>query len=77
MPRIPKNPVTRSPEILGGTPVFAGTRVPVSTFLDYIEAGDGINDFLVDFPSVERSQALALLQRAFPPERHARHRHHR
>lgn len=62
MPRTPKNPVSRSPDILGGTPVFAGTRVPVQTFLEYIESGERIDDFLVDFPSVKRSQALALLK---------------
>jgi uncharacterized protein (DUF433 family) len=62
MPRLPKSPVSRSKSVLGGIPVFAGTRVPVQTFMDYIEAGDGIDDFLDDFPTVKRSQALALLK---------------
>lgn len=50
------------PEILGGTPVFVGTRVPISTFLEYIEAGDPLDEFLEDFPSVTRDQAVALLE---------------
>ena len=52
------------PDILGGTPVFVGTRVPVHTLLDYLEAGDSLNDFLEDFPSVSREQAVAALQLA-------------
>ena len=66
MPRLPKNPVSRTASILGGTPVFAGTRVPVQTFMDYIEAGDRIDVFLDDFPSVKRSQTEALLKRVRP-----------
>ena len=54
--------VTRSPEILGGTPVFAGTRVPVKTLIDYLEAGDSLEVFLQDFPTVSREQAVAALQ---------------
>jgi uncharacterized protein (DUF433 family) len=50
------------PDILGGIPVFIGTRVPVQTLLDYLEAGDSLNDFLEDFPSVSRQQAVAALQ---------------
>ena len=54
--------VSRSPDVLGGTPVFRGTRVPVQTFLDYLEAGDGLEVFLRDFPTVSREQAVAALQ---------------
>jgi uncharacterized protein (DUF433 family) len=61
MARLPKNPVSRTASVMGGTPVFAGTRVPVQTFLDCIGAGDRIDDFLDDFPSVKRSQAVAFL----------------
>ncbi len=53
--------INRDPEILGGTPVFMGTRVPVSAIFDYLEAGDSLDEFLDDFPSVSRAQALALL----------------
>jgi len=56
--------INRDPEILGGTPVFAGTRVPVRAIFDYLEAGDDINEFLDDFPSVSRDQAIALLAAA-------------
>ena len=49
---------------MGGTPVFAGTRVPVQTLLDYLEAGDSIDDFLVGFPSVSRQQVVSFLERA-------------
>ena len=52
------------PDILGGTPVFVGTRVPVRTLLDYLEAGDSLHEFLDDFPSVRREQAIAALQLA-------------
>jgi uncharacterized protein (DUF433 family) len=58
-------PVIHSdPEILGGTPVFVGTRVPAPTLIDYLEAGHPLSDFLDDFPSVTRQQALAALQQA-------------
>ncbi len=56
--------VHRDPDILGGTPVFVGTRVPVRTLLDYLEAGDSLHDFLEDFPSVTREQAVAALELA-------------
>ena len=49
---------------MGGTPVFVGTRVPVQTLLDYLEAGDPLDEFLEDFPSVSRSQAVAVLELA-------------
>ena len=52
------------PDILGGTPVFVGTRVPVKTLLDYLEAGESLNEFLDHFPSVSREQAVAVLELA-------------
>jgi uncharacterized protein (DUF433 family) len=54
--------VARSPEILGGVPVFAGTRVPVKTLWDYLTAGDSLDQFLEDFPTVSRTQALQVLR---------------
>ncbi len=57
-------PILSSPDIMGGTPVFAGTRVPVQTFVEYLEAGDPLDEFLVDFPSVSREQAIAVLELA-------------
>ena len=54
--------VTRDPEILGGDPVFAETRVPIKSLFDHLEAGDSISDFLEGFPSVKREQVLALLE---------------
>ena len=60
-----KLPVASSnPEIMGGTPVFHGTRVPLQTLLDYIEAGETIDDFLEGFPSVSREQVIAFLEQA-------------
>ncbi len=56
--------ISRDPQIMGGTPVFAGTRVPVQTFLDYLEAGDSIDDFLEGFPSVTRAQVIDFLEQA-------------
>jgi uncharacterized protein (DUF433 family) len=56
--------VHSDPDILGGTPVFIGTRVPVQSLLDYLEAGESLNDFLTDFPSVRREQAVAAVQLA-------------
>lgn len=56
--------ITRSPEIMGGTPVFAGTRVPVQTLLDYLKAGESINDFLDGFPTVTREQVISFLDEA-------------
>jgi uncharacterized protein (DUF433 family) len=59
------SPIIHSdPDILGGTPVFVGTRVPVRTLLDYLEAGDCLHEFLEDFPSVTREQAVAALELA-------------
>ena len=56
--------ISASPEIMGGTPVFTGTRVPVQTLLDYLKAGESINDFLDGFPTVSREQVMALLEEA-------------
>jgi uncharacterized protein (DUF433 family) len=55
--------IQRSDEILGGTPVFAGTRVPVRTLFDYLEEGDTLNEFLEDFPAVSREHAVKVLER--------------
>lgn len=52
------------PEILGGTPVFVGTRVPAQTLFDYLEGGETLDEFLHQFPSVKREQALAVLEMA-------------
>jgi uncharacterized protein (DUF433 family) len=54
--------ISASPEIMGGTPVFAGTRVPVQTLLDYLKAGESIDDFLDGFPTVTREQVIAFLE---------------
>lgn len=56
--------ITTSPDRLSGTPVFAGTRVPVQTLIDYLEAGDPLEGFLDDFPSVSREHAIAVLELA-------------
>ena len=56
--------IVSSPEILGGTPVFSGTRVPVETFIEYIKAGESIDAFLEGFPSVRKHQLLAFLDEA-------------
>ena len=56
--------VHSDPEILGGTPVFVGTRVPVQALIDYLEGGHPLADFLEDFPSVSRDQAVAALELA-------------
>ena len=56
--------VLSSPDILGGTPVFAGTRVPIKNLMDYLEAGDSLNEFLDDFPSVSRDHAVQVLELA-------------
>jgi len=54
--------ITVDPEILHGTPVFAGTRVPIETLLDYLSTGESLNEFLDDFPSVSREQAQGVLE---------------
>jgi uncharacterized protein (DUF433 family) len=56
--------VSSDPQILGGTPVFAGTRVPIKNLIDYLAAGDSLDQFLDDFPSVKRAQAVAALELA-------------
>ena len=56
--------ISTSSEVMGGTPVFAGTRVPVQTLLDYLKAGESIDDFLDGFPTVTREQVIALLEEA-------------
>ena len=56
--------VTCPPDILSGTPVFAGTRVPVQALIDYLEGGETIDDFLAGFPTVKREQVVAFLEEA-------------
>ena len=63
--QIYRSVVTCDPEILEGTPVFAGTRVPVRILSDHLEAGDRLDDFLDNFPSVTRSQAIRIIELGF------------
>jgi uncharacterized protein (DUF433 family) len=56
--------VSRNADVMGGAPVFFGTRVPVQTLLDYLEAGETIDDFLIGFPAVKREQVIAFLEEA-------------
>ena len=56
--------IDRRVDVLGGTPVFSGTRVPVRILIEYLEAGDRLDDFLDSFPTVSRSQAIEVLERA-------------
>ena len=63
MPRA-ESVVHSDPDILGGTPVFVGTRVPVQSLFDYLEAGDPLDEFLRQFPSVRREQAIQVLELA-------------
>lgn len=58
------NVIHSDPEILGGTPVFVGTRVPVQALIDYLKAGRSLDEFLDDFPSVTRDQAVTILEEA-------------
>ena len=53
--------ISRSPDVMGGTPVFSGTRVPLQTLLDYLEGGESIDDFLAGFPSVSREQVIVVV----------------
>jgi uncharacterized protein (DUF433 family) len=62
--RMANTVITKNPEILGGTPVFAGTRVPFDALLDYIEGGKTLDEFLDDFPTVTRNAAIAALEQA-------------
>ena len=61
---VPDPLITRSPDRLSGAAVFAGTRVPVQTLIEYLEAGDSLDVFLEDFPSVSREHAVAVLELA-------------
>jgi uncharacterized protein (DUF433 family) len=56
-----KSIICRDPEVMGGTPVFCGTRVPVQTLIEHLEAGDSVDEFLEGFPSVTREQVIAFL----------------
>jgi uncharacterized protein (DUF433 family) len=56
--------ISSSPDVLGGTPVFRGTRVPVQTLIEYLEGGQTIDDFLEGFPTVTREQVIAFLEEA-------------
>ena len=63
MVRFGKNPViSRNPDILDGTPVFSGTRVPIRILIEYLEAGDRLDDFLDSYPTVSRDQAIEVLE---------------
>ncbi len=62
---LPEPLITISPEYLGGTPVFTDTRVPIQNLFDYLEGGDPMATFLVNFPSVTRDHAVAVLQLAY------------
>ena len=55
-------PIKSDPEIMGGTPCFAGTRVPIRNLFDYLAGGDSLDEFLRQFPTVEREQAIAVLE---------------
>jgi len=55
--------ISRSPDVMSGAPVFAGTRVPVQSLLDYLAGGHPLEEFLEDFPTVRREQALELLKK--------------
>jgi uncharacterized protein (DUF433 family) len=59
-----KQIITSSPDVMGGTPVFSGTRVPLQTFIEYIKGGESIDDFLDGFPTVTREQIIAFLEEA-------------
>lgn len=59
-----KGVVQSDPEIMGGTPVFVGTRVPLQNLIDYLEGGESIEDFLDGFPSVKRTHVIAVIEAA-------------
>jgi len=61
---VPDDIITKDPDVLGGTPVFRGTRVPFQALLDYLEGGQTLNDFLDDFPTVTREAAVHILEHA-------------
>ncbi len=56
--------ISKDPDILGGTPVFRGTRVPIQTLFEYLEGGETLDDFLEGFPTVSRAMAVAALEEA-------------
>jgi uncharacterized protein (DUF433 family) len=56
--------ITTAPDVMGGTPVFAKTRVPVQTLLDYLKAGESVDDFLEGFPTVTKAQVVTFLEEA-------------
>ncbi len=58
------NSINMDPDILGGTPVFTGTRVPIQTLFDYIETGETIEEFLENFPTVKKEQAIEVIKTA-------------
>jgi uncharacterized protein (DUF433 family) len=60
--RMKSSVISSSPEVMGGTPVFSGTRVPIENLLDYLEGGESIEDFLEGFPSVSREQVITFLE---------------
>lgn len=60
----PTNVIVKDPAILGGTPVFRGTRVPIQTMFDYLEGGETLEEFLTGFPTVSRELALQALEEA-------------
>jgi len=60
----PNSVIIRDPEVLGGAPVFRGTRVPFQALLDYLEGGQSLNEFLEDFPTVTRDIAVRALEHA-------------
>jgi uncharacterized protein (DUF433 family) len=64
MSKLPEPLITASADRLGGTPVFAGTRVPVQSLIDYLEAGHPLDQFLTEFPDVSREHAVAVLELA-------------
>ncbi len=57
-----KGPIQKSDDVMGGTPVFSGTRVPVRTLIDYLEGGDNVNQFLDDFPTVSKELVIQVLE---------------
>jgi uncharacterized protein (DUF433 family) len=57
-----REPITRDPEVMHGTPLFRGTRVPVQTLFDYLEGGESLDDFLEGFPTVPRELAVQVLE---------------
>lgn len=62
-----QDPITRDPEVIHGTPVFRGTRVPVRTLFDYLENGESLDDFLEGFPTVSRTLAVQVLEEQGTP----------